>query len=231
MSAITQEQLIAILKIFGQSKLISELLEQTSLNNDSNYLVINQGQDDAKKIKIPLIRGYKGNYNATTNTPSLSNGTGVSGDVYTVLVAGSRDFGNGFINLVVDDIIYYNGSKYVKITQNQISDIIGLQDALNAKNFITSDESLTLAQRKDDILYGILDRYTTEALKVNDYSLVNAVGIDETSRRKGHNYITLFVDLQERKTIFITEGKDNKTVESFVTDLEEHNGKAENIKE
>jgi len=167
MSAITQEQLIAILKIFGQSKLISELLEQTSLNNDSNYLVINQGQDDAKKIKIPLIRGYKGNYNATTNTPSLSNGTGVSGDVYTVLVAGSRDFGNGFINLVVDDIIYYNGSKYVKITQNQISDIIGLQDALNAKNFITSDESLTLAQRKDDILYGILDRYTNEEITLS----------------------------------------------------------------
>ena len=58
----------------------------------------------------------------------------------------------------------------------------------------------------DDKIWRILDRYTTEALKTNDYSLVDAIGIDETSRRKGHNYITLFVDLQERKTIFITEG-------------------------
>lgn len=157
MSAITQEQLIAILKIFGQSKLISELLEQTSLNNDSNYLVINQGQDDAKKIKIPLIRGYKGNYNATTNTPSLSNGTGVSGDIYTVLVAGSRDFGNGFINLVVDDIIWYNGSKYIKVTTNQISDIIGLQAILDNKVGVGSlGDSFYV---EEGILYSNLSTY------------------------------------------------------------------------
>ncbi|MBQ0015513.1 MAG: transposase [Bacteroidales bacterium] len=33
------------------------------------------------------------------------------------------------------------------------------------------------------------------------------VGVDETSRRKGHQYITQFVDMDAHRTIFVTQGK------------------------
>jgi hypothetical protein len=53
--------------------------------------------------------------------------------------------------------------------------------------------------------------------------------MDETSRRIGHDYITLFVDLLKRQTIFIAEGKDDKTVNAFVDDVKAHNGDPDNI--
>ncbi len=64
----------------------------------------------------------------------------------------------------------------------------------------------------------------TLALAGNDYRDLKGVGIDETSRRKGHDYITLFVDLLKKRTVFIAEGNDQKTVEAFAEDIKEHNG-------
>lgn len=61
-------------------------------------------------------------------------------------------------------------------------------------------------------------------------SKVQHIGVDETSKRKGHNYITQFVDLDTRKTIFVTEGKGASTFEAFSKALIEKQGKVENIK-
>jgi transposase len=41
----------------------------------------------------------------------------------------------------------------------------------------------------------MIERYVDSALAKNDYRDLKAVGMDETSKRKGHDYITLFVDL------------------------------------
>ncbi len=79
-------------------------------------------------------------------------------------------------------------------------------------------------------IWKILEKYIDATLILNDYSEVTAIGLDETSAKKGHNYISIFVDLNSKKTIFITEGKDSKTVEKFKEDFEAHNGKSENIK-
>ena len=53
--------------------------------------------------------------------------------------------------------------------------------------------------------------------------------MDETSISKGHDYLTLFVDLKNRRTIHVAEGKSNSTVESFKSDFELHNGDVKNI--
>lgn len=78
-------------------------------------------------------------------------------------------------------------------------------------------------------IWAMLERYVTKALANNDYSQLRVVGMDETSQRKGHDYITLFVDLNEKRTIFITKGKGQETVKAFVDDLVAHNGKPEGI--
>ena len=132
MSNISQEQYLALLRLLANSKVISELTEITSVTTDSNYLVLNSGVSDAQKIKIPLLRGFIGDYNVSTNSPSLSNGTGLKGDTYTVSVAGTRDFGNGAISFILDDLVFYNGAKWIKSTKSEISDIQGLQAALDS---------------------------------------------------------------------------------------------------
>lgn len=45
------------------------------------------------------------------------------------------------------------------------------------------------------------------------------IGVDETSRRKGHSYITQFVDLDTRKTVFVCPGKDADTFKKFTEGL------------
>lgn len=79
-------------------------------------------------------------------------------------------------------------------------------------------------------LWELLKKYVSLTLEQADYAALEVVGMDETSSRKRHDYITLFVDLKERKVIFITRGKSNQTVKDFVADLEGHHGKAISIK-
>lgn len=53
--------------------------------------------------KPGAILNYKGTWNANTNSPSLSDGTGTGGDVYRVSVAGSRNLGSGTISWEIGD--------------------------------------------------------------------------------------------------------------------------------
>lgn len=78
-------------------------------------------------------------------------------------------------------------------------------------------------------IWSILDKYVGKAREHNDYANINQIGMDETSIAKGHDYITMFVDLADKITIFVTEGKGSDTVAEFKKDFEKHNGKVDNI--
>ena len=65
---------------------------------------------------------------------------------------------------------------------------------------------------------------TGEARSKEDFSDVFVIGIDETSRKKGHEYITLVVDNKDSRVIFACEGKDSSTISNFRKDLQNHNG-------
>ncbi len=88
-----------------------------------------------------------------------------------------------------------------------------------------------LVKEHDTRLWRVLNYYVEKARNEQDYSQVVNVGMDETSSKKGHNYVSLFVDMDQSKVLFATEGKDAETVKAFTNDLEEHGGKAEQIKE
>lgn len=78
-------------------------------------------------------------------------------------------------------------------------------------------------------IWRMLEVYIKEARALENFSDVTQIGVDETSKRKHHDYITLFVDLEARKTIFVTEGKDSSTVKRFCDDLKDHKGDPNNI--
>jgi len=83
----------------------------------------------------------------------------------------------------------------------------------------------------DNKLWKMIKTYTTKARSEEDYSGVKVVGVDETSARKGHDYVSLFVDLEEKRTIYVTEGKDQTVVQDFVNDFVAHNGHPGNIEQ
>lgn len=86
-----------------------------------------------------------------------------------------------------------------------------------------------LVSEHDTRLWRLLQHHVMEAREQSDYSDVKQVGVDETSSKRGHNYVTIVVDLKESKTIFATEGKDNTTIGLFKYDLAEHGGDPEAI--
>jgi len=86
-----------------------------------------------------------------------------------------------------------------------------------------------LVTEHDTRLWRLVQHHVNEARDEADYSDVKQVGIDETSSKRGHNYVTLVVDLEESKTIFATEGKDNATIGRFKDDLIDHGGNPEAI--
>jgi transposase len=80
-------------------------------------------------------------------------------------------------------------------------------------------------------IWKILELYIFGAQIGEDLSDVEVVGMDETSVRRGHDYITLFVDMARRKLIHVSDGKGSDTVVDFVESLAVANGCGEQVKQ
>jgi hypothetical protein len=90
--------------------------------------------------RIPLaqlptsVQTLKGNWNASTNTPTLADGTGTSGDTYRVSVAATRNLGSGNISFGVDDRVVYNGTTWEKWdTNDAVTSVHGRTGAVTAQ--------------------------------------------------------------------------------------------------
>src|ERR1700690_2510583 len=75
----------------------------------------------------------------------------------------------------------------------------------------------------------VCQKYVEMACGLADYSDVTALAIDETSRARGHSYVTLAADADARRVLFVTEGRDAKTIEQLAEYLDDHGCPAENI--
>ena len=78
-------------------------------------------------------------------------------------------------------------------------------------------------------LWRRIEHYVKAARDKDDMSGVRHIGIDETSLRKGHEYVTAVHDLQQKRLLFVTEGCDHQTLDAFAKDLAEHGGNAQAI--
>ena len=77
----------------------------------------------------------------------------------------------------------------------------------------------------DTRLWRVVEHYVWRAVEALDLSDVQRIAADETSARRGHDYISLFVDMARRKVIYASAGKDAATVKEFAEFLEAHGGK------
>ena len=73
-------------------------------------------------------------------------------------------------------------------------------------------------------VWRVVHHYVDAAVEAQDLAGVERVGIDETSSRRGHEYVSVFADLDERRGVFVVEGRDHETVQAFSCFLETHGG-------
>jgi transposase len=83
----------------------------------------------------------------------------------------------------------------------------------------------------DTRLWRVVHHYVDQARARTDASAVTRLAIDETAARRGHDYVTLFVDIDQARVVFATEGKDADTIAAFADDLAAHGGSADAISE
>jgi len=91
----------------------------------------------------------KGAWNASTNTPTLADGSGTAGDYYDVTVAGSSDLGSGSIAFTVGDVVKYNGTVWFKIDSvanilDGVSTIDGAKTAIEIPDVGTAPNEVPL---------------------------------------------------------------------------------------
>ncbi len=85
----------------------------------------------------------------------------------------------------------------------------------------------------DKRLWRVVHFYVARALSRLDLSSVKAVALDETASKRGHNYVTVFIDLDKKQkpVIFVTPGKGKQCLVQFSRFLKKHGGSHNNIVE
>lgn len=83
----------------------------------------------------------------------------------------------------------------------------------------------------DTRIWRVIRHYVDEARSMVDLYEVDKIGADETARSRGHNYVTVFVDMDESRVIYATEGKNAETFAHCNQYLFDHGGDPDYIKE
>ena len=91
-------------------------------------------------------------------------------------------------------------------------------------------QAAVLLRCADKQLWRRIDHYVAQARALDDMSAVQIVGIDETSLQRGQSYITVVHDLDTKRLLFATEGRDHQTVVDFAADLKAHGGDPERVR-
>lgn len=86
-----------------------------------------------------------------------------------------------------------------------------------------------LVDEHDTRIWRILRYHTSKAYSAKDLSQLSQVGIDETSSRKGHRYVSVFVDMVKHEVVYATPGKDESTIARFSEELPKHNANSDLI--
>lgn len=190
-----QQMLTRFFEILKTSLLPAELAELLAAPTSAHFMVVQRGTDDALKISIPKVRGALGAWDASTNTPSLADSSGLEGDSYVVTTAGTVDFGSGVISFAVNDLVGYRNGRWMKtgfvMTKASLISTLGYTPEDQANKVV--DLSV-----RNDILYpttnamGVeldkkVDKVTGKVLSDNNYTTEekNKLAGLESSKYKG----------------------------------------------
>jgi transposase len=80
-------------------------------------------------------------------------------------------------------------------------------------------------------IWRIVHHYVDLAVDAQNLESVERVGVDETASRRAHEYVSVLADLDQRRGVFVVEGRDHETVQAFSCFLETHAGERAKVKE
>jgi transposase len=80
-------------------------------------------------------------------------------------------------------------------------------------------------------IWNVFDYWISVAYNNDTISKLEKIGFDETSTKKGHNYVTTLVDLEQRRVLFATVGKGAETIRESVEYLITKNIETSEIKQ
>lgn len=85
----------------------------------------------------------------------------------------------------------------------------------------------------DKRLWRILQHYVARAVAGLDLGAVRAIGLDETASKRGHHYVTVFIDMDraDKPVIFATPGKGKACVAAFRAFMLSHGGEPTTVAE
>ncbi|KXW57048.1 MAG: ISL3 family transposase [Ferrovum myxofaciens] len=78
-------------------------------------------------------------------------------------------------------------------------------------------------------VWAVFNHWIAQARDADDPSSITRLGVDETSSRKGHKYVTLGVDLETARVIHACEGKGKETLKNIQQHLESKGAPKEQI--
>lgn len=79
-------------------------------------------------------------------------------------------------------------------------------------------------------LWTIFNYWIKGAYKADKTKAPRILGIDETSQKKGHDYVTVAVDIDESKVIHVTKGKGKETIKAVKNHMESKGINANKVK-
>lgn len=83
-------------------------------------------------------------------------------------------------------------------------------------NFYEPIEEIDQEIEEDSVLKPLADLKSEVCQSSQDFAKVRKLNIDETSRKKGHDYVTNFLDGETGELLDIQRGKGSKAIERFV---------------
>jgi transposase len=88
-------------------------------------------------------------------------------------------------------------------------------------------EATNIGRRR---VFGLVQRRVSNALATQGLDTVKELSIDETSSKRGHQYLTILTDREARKVVGIAPGKDVEAVAQSLADAEVRGASKEDVK-
>jgi hypothetical protein len=131
----TKEVTYGVLPTATTSVLGGVKIDGTSIQINDGVISLNAGLSGAVT--------FKGGWNASTNTPTLINGTGTTGWMYIVTVGGTRNLGAGSLTYAASDLLIYDGTTWIQVAAN--NGVVSFNTRTGAVTLTSGDVTTALA--------------------------------------------------------------------------------------
>lgn len=104
------------------------------------------------------------------------------------------------------------GSSFTLLFEHDVLNLV--RDGLSAS---TTGSRTGISNKQ---VFRIISRHVSSALSHQELSPITELSVDETSSKKGHNYLTVLADRQAKKVVGLAAGKDQEAFAHALVDME-----------